>query len=163
VPSARPITRSVTYSVSSVVTAPRVDVWMRVTSQPGLDHEFRPVLRMRFPHAHRGSTIGDLPVGEPIGRAWLLLGGLLPVEYDDLCLVEVEPGSHFVERSTLGSARAWQHERRLQDADGGTRLTDTVTLTPRRGLPAGVARALVAALFRHRHRRLRAWFGSADE
>src|SRR5688500_3735278 len=104
---------SVTLSISSVLDAPRTQVWARVTSQEGLDHEFSPVLRMRFPQRYRGSTIDDLPVGRPVGRAWLLLGGLLPVEYDDLCLVEVEPGSHFVERSTLGSARAWQHERRL--------------------------------------------------
>jgi hypothetical protein len=151
-------------TVSSVLSAPREQVWHRVTSQEGLDHEFRPVLAMRFPKAYRGRTIDTLPVGEPVGRAWLLLGGVLPVEYDDLCLVDVTPGSHFVERSRLGSARAWQHERRLEDvADGWTRLTDRLALTPRRGVPALLARAVVTALFRHRHRRLRGWFGGSAE
>jgi hypothetical protein len=151
-------------TVSSVLGAPRRQVWDRVASQEGLDHEFRPVLAMRFPRSYRGSTIDALPVGEPVGRAWLLLGGLLPVDYDDLCLAEVEPGSHFLERSTLGSARAWQHERRLEDvAEGWTRLTDRLSLTPRRGVPPPLARAVVTALFRHRHRRLRGWFGGRGE
>jgi hypothetical protein len=151
-------------SVSSVLCAPRQEVWQRVTSQEGLDHEFRPVLTMRFPRSHRGRTIDDLPVGEPVGRAWLLLGGLLPVEYDDLCLVEVEPGSHFLERSRLGSARVWEHRRQLEEvADGWTRLTDRLTLTPRRGVHPAAARMVVTALFRHRHRRLRSWFGSQPE
>lgn len=147
-------------TVSSVLAAPRDEVWARVMSQAGLDHEFRPVLRMRFPRRYRGRTILDLPVGEPVGRAWLLLGGVIPVDYDDLCLAEVEPGSHFLERSTLGSARTWEHERRLEDVVGGsTRLTDRVSFAPRRPVPHAVPRAVVAALFAHRHRRLRAWFG----
>jgi hypothetical protein len=151
-------------TVSSVLGAPREEVWHRVTSQEGLDHEFRPVLTMRFPKAYRGRTIDTLPVGEPVGRAWLLLGGVLPVEYDDLCLVEVTPGSHFLERSTLGSARTWQHERRLEDvADGWTRLTDRLVLEPRLAPLAGFSRVVVKALFEHRHRRLRAWFGPPAE
>jgi ligand-binding SRPBCC domain-containing protein len=149
-------------TISSVLAAPREEVWARVTSQQGLDHEFRPVLRMRFPTPYRGGTIADLPVGEPVGRAWLLLGGMFPVDYDDLCLAEVVVGSHFLERSKLGSARRWEHERRLEDVVGGsTRLTDRLSFEPRRGVPPAVARALVGAFFGHRHRRLRAWFTPA--
>lgn len=154
--------RVIELSFSSVLSAPPAQVWARVTSQAGLDHEFAPVMRMRFPRAYRGSTIDDLPVGEPVGRAWLLLGGVLPVDYDDLCLVEVEPGSHFVERSTLGSALTWQHERRLDAVDGGTRLTDRLRFEPRLRAATPASRTVVRRLFEHRHRRLRAWFGSAE-
>ena len=158
------MTRQVDITVTSVLGARPHQVWSRVTSQEGLDHEFRPVLTMRFPKAHRGRTIDALPVGEPVGRAWLLLGGVLPVEYDDLCLVEVETASHFVEESRLGSAPRWRHERRLEGvADGWTRLTDKVSFTPRRGLPTPVTRAVVGAVFKHRHRRLRGWFGDSVE
>ena len=145
---------------SSVLDAPPADVWARVTSQEGLDHEFLPLLRMRFPKRYRGTTIDALPVGEPVGRAWLLLGGIVPVDYDDLCLVEVEPGRRFLERSVLGSARAWQHERTVEAYDGRTRLTDGLEFEPR--VPGPHSRAVVDLVFRHRHRRLRAWFGSPE-
>lgn len=147
---------------SSDLAAPSDQVWHRVTSQKGLDHEFAPWLRMRFPTALRGSSIEDLPVGRSVGRAWMLLGGVLPVEYDDLCLVDVVPGSHFLERSTLGSARSWEHERRLEPLpDGGTRLTDSLVVQPRLGALTSVSRAVVRRVFEHRHRRLRHWFGEA--
>ena len=149
-------------SFSSDLAAPADEVWRRVTSQDGLDHEFAPWLRMRFPAALRGSSIEDLPVGHPVGRAWMLLGGVLPVEYDDLYLVEVVPGSHFLERSALGSARSWQHERRLEPLPGGgTRLTDTLVVQPRLRRLSPVSRAVLRRLFEHRHRRLRHWFGEA--
>jgi hypothetical protein len=143
---------------SSVLAAPPADVWARITSQAGLDHEFLPLMRMRFPSAYRGATIETLPVGEPVGRAWLLLGGVVPVDYDDLCLVEVEPGRRFLERSTLGSARTWEHERTVEaQADGGSVLTDRLAFEPR--VPGPLGERAVQLLFNHRHRRLRAWFG----
>lgn len=146
-------------SFHSDLAAPPDQVWPRVTSQEGLDHEFAPWLRMRFPAALGASSIDDLPVGQPVGRAWMLLGGILPVEYDDLCLVEVVSGSHFLERSTLGSARSWQHERRLEPLPGGgTRLTDTLVVEPRLRATAGISRAVVRRVFEHRHRRLRQWY-----
>ena len=145
---------------TSHLAAPADKVWRRVTSQDGLDHEFSPWLRMRFPAELRGSSLEDLPVGRPVGRAWMLLGGVLPVDYDDLCLVEVVPGSHFLERSTLASARSWQHERRLEPLPGGgTRLTDALVVQPRLRPLSPVSRAVVRLVFEHRHRRLRAWWG----
>ncbi|GAA1711040.1 hypothetical protein GCM10009831_20770 [Dietzia cercidiphylli] len=145
---------------ASVVRAPRDEVWARVVTADGVSDEFRPLLRMRFPARLAGASIADVPLGRPIGRAWILLGGVIPVEYDDLVLVDLEALRFFQERSELGSCRVWEHRRELESlADGSTRVTDTLRAVPRALVPGSVVRVVVGALFAHRHRRLAREFG----
>jgi hypothetical protein len=115
---------------------------------------------MTMPAAVRGKTIDDVEVGASLGRSWILLGGLVPVDFDDLRLVELEPGRRFLERSRTLSFSVWQHERVVEPlGEGRCRLTDRLGFELRPALAwmpgaAGLARAIVAAIFRHRHRRL---------
>ncbi|MET3860656.1 hypothetical protein ABIE38_001578 [Dietzia sp. 2505] len=140
---------------SSVVPAPRAQVWARVVTAEGVADEFGPLLTMRFPAALVGATIADVPLGRPVGRAWILLGGVIPVEYDDLVLVDLEAPRYFHERSSLGACRVWEHRRELDAlSDGSTRVTDTLRAEPRGVLPGPVVRMVVSLLFRHRHNRL---------
>lgn len=145
---------------SSVVAAPAAAVWARAVSEEGINHELAPILRMTMPRELRGKTIDDVEVGVPLGRSWILLFRVLPVDYDDLQLAELEPGHRFLERSSMLSMRVWQHERIVQPLDErSSRLTDRLAFELRRPLAwipgAGrLARAIVAALFRHRHRRV---------
>ena len=89
------------------------------------------------------------------GRAWILLAGIVPVEFDDLVITGMEAPRYFQERSSLGSCRVWEHRRELDALpDGSTRVTDTLRAEPRTVLPGPVVRMVVGALFRHRHRRL---------
>lgn len=145
-----------------VVAAPPDVVWARVVTPAGIDDEMRPWLTMRLPRALDGRTIDTLPLGRPVGRAWLRLLGVVPFDYDDLCLVEVEPGVRFLERSTMLSIRRWEHERTLEPVAGGTRVEDRLVLEPRLPLPglAAVLARVVDAFFAHRHRRLRRHFGA---
>jgi ligand-binding SRPBCC domain-containing protein len=147
----------------SIVRAPAEAVWSRAVTPEGINHEMRPWLRMTMPAGLRGSTIDDVRVGETVGRSWILALGFLPVDYDDLCLAELEPGRRFLERSTMFSMRLWQHERIVEPAGAGSsRVTDRLSFELRR-LPAAVpgssrlARWIVSRLFAHRHRRLRTW------
>lgn len=162
---------------SSVVRAPRAQVWARVVTAEGVADEFGPLMSMRFPAALRGAergaeqgggyrgdytapSITDLPLGKPVGRAWILLGGVIPVEYDDLVIVEVEAPRYFLERSTLGSCKVWEHRRELEELpDGTTRVTDTLRAEPRVALLARAVPMIVGRLFDHRHRRLARAFG----
>lgn len=145
---------------SSIVAAPREQVWARVVTAAGVADEFGPLLTMRFPAALEGRSIAEVPLGRPLGRAWILLGGLLPVEFDDLVIVDLEAPRHFRERSGLASCRVWEHHRELEQlTDGSTRVTDTLRAQPRAALPGPVVRAVVGALFSHRHRRLARAFG----
>lgn len=146
---------------SSAVAAPPDDVWARVTTPEGINDELGPVLTMRMPSRWRGARIEDLPLDRPLGRAWLLLFGVVPVDCDTLRLTEVEPGRMFQERSTLVSANRWEHRRTLTPLSaGGTRVDDQVRVECRLARLTPLLAWIVTRLFRHRHRRLRARFGA---
>jgi ligand-binding SRPBCC domain-containing protein len=150
-----------TFVRTSAVAAPVDDVWRRVTDFAGVNHELAPLMRMRVPPALRGATVATAPVGVPLGKAWILYLGFLPLEYDDMTLVEVEPGSHFHEVSTMAAMRRWEHRRELRAVDGGrteTEVRDIVTFRPRLRWMAGVLEPAVRQLFAHRHRRLVRYF-----
>jgi hypothetical protein len=145
---------------SSVVAREAGQVWERAVTEEGINDELRPILRMTMPRGLRGKTIDDVEVGAPLGRSWILLGGALPVDYDDLCLAELEPGRRFLERSRTLAFAVWQHERVIEPAgEGRCRVTDRLGFVLKRPLAAipgaeALAAAIVGFLFRHRHRRL---------
>ena len=134
---------------------------MWATSPGAINAELRPLLRMTTPRRLRGLTLDEVPVGRPLGRSWILLGGLLPVDYDDLCLAELEPPRRFRERSRTLTFSAWEHERTVEPAGvDGCVVTDRLGFELKRPparIPgaARLAAAIVGALFSHRHRRLR--------
>ena len=131
-------------------------------SAEGINDELGPLFRMTVP---RGLDELDLARVEPgrLGRSWILLFGLIPIDYDDLGLERVEPGRGFLERSTMLSQRLWEHERTIEPAPGGgCTISDRVAWEPRPPIPGRLLAPLFGAVFRHRHRRLRRHFGAAD-
>ncbi len=90
----------------------------------------------------------------------MLLFGVLPVEYDDLTLVRIDPGVGFREESPLLTQRLWIHERWIDDVPGGSRLTDRLSFEPRVAWLGALQGLSFQFFFRHRHRRLRRRFGS---
>jgi ligand-binding SRPBCC domain-containing protein len=150
---------------TSDLAADAAEVWARAVTPGGINDELRPILRMTMPASLRDRTIDDVTVGEPLGRSWILLGGVIPVDFDDLCLVELEPGRRFRERSRTLAFSLWQHERTVEAIGAGAcRISDRLSFELRRGLAwapgaARLARAIVAGLFSHRHRRLKRRYG----
>lgn len=152
--------RSAEITVTSCLDASTEKVWNRVTTPEGINDEMRPYLRMTLPAGVDGLDPESIELGKKIGRSWILLIGLIPFDYDDLVLVELEPGHRFLERSTMLSQRSWEHERTLEPtAEGGCLITDRVRWQPRLGLPGRPLRPLISWFFRHRHKRLRRHFG----
>ncbi len=145
----------------STVDAPMDRVWDRVVSPDGINDELRPWLTMSLPRGAGSITIDTVPVGDPLGRAWLKLFGILPFDYDALTIAELDRGRRFHEKSTMLSMRRWEHERTLTPCeDGRTRISDRITLelrTPMAVMAPLIGR-VVHALFGHRHRRLRRHF-----
>ena len=139
--------------------APEI-LWIHAVSPAGVNRELRPLLRMTFPPGVSDLTASWRP-GERLFRSWLLLGGLLPVEYDDVAFSEVEPGRRFLELSSLLSQRVWAHERIIEPASHGCRLTDRVRFVPRVPWLASSYAPVFKAVFRLRHRNLRRLFGEA--
>ena len=142
---------------TSDVAAPIDAVWDRVISPEGINDEMRPWLTMSMPRGAEDLTIDTVELGVPLGRAWIRLFGLLPIDYDHLSIAALEPGRSFHEKSTMLSMRSWQHERTLTPVtDAVTRVHDRITFEPRVLLrpSAGLFRRVFAAFFAHRHRRL---------
>jgi hypothetical protein len=143
---------------TSVLGAAPQAVWDRVTTIQGINHELGPWMRMTAP---RGTelSVQAVPLGRRWFRSWILLLGVLPFDYDELCIERLDAPAGFLERSRMLSAPVWEHERTLEALPGGgTRVTDRVRFLPRLALAGRIHRAAIAAIFRHRHRRLRAHF-----
>jgi ligand-binding SRPBCC domain-containing protein len=144
--------------VSSRLDAPIEQVWSWIATADGVNDELRPWMRMTVPGGGE-IDLDSIEVGKPIGRSWVLLLGLIPIDYDEINVVELERGRGFVERSRMLSQRAWEHARTIEPDSGGSVITDRVAWEPRLPVPAQALRPLFGAIFRHRHRRLRRRFG----
>lgn len=145
---------------TSRVPASPTEVWARVTSPEGINFELGPWMKMTIPRDLRNGIPNSLEAPASLGRSWILVLGFIPFEFDDIFVAELEPGSRFRERSTMLSMRLWGHDRILDNVEGETRVTDRITFELRRPLhylPAmyALVGVVVAAMFRHRHRRMR--------
>jgi ligand-binding SRPBCC domain-containing protein len=146
--------------VSSRLDAGPDEVWAWISTAEGINDELRPWMRMTVP-GDGDIDLDSIEVGKPIGRSWVLLLGLIPIDFDEINVVEVTPGRGFVERSRMLSQRAWEHVRTIEPAGEGSVITDAVSWEPRLPLPARALRPVFGAIFRHRHRRLRRLFGGS--
>ena len=149
------------FDISTRLAATPADVWADCTSVQGVARELSPWFRMTFPRGIEDLTPPNVELGKRLFRSWMLLFGVLPVDFDDVTFVELEPGHRFVERSTMASQRVWLHERIVEPCDGDTLITDRLEWEGR--LPGAelVFAAVVPRLFGWRHRQLKRNFGEA--
>ena len=148
------------FEIASDLAATPDTVWQRVVTPAGINDELMPLMRMTMPRHLRGATIDQLPLGQRVGRCWMLLFGLVPVDYDDLALAEVDPGRRFFEQSTMLTQSQWTHERTIEPNDDGCRVTDRLSWQGRTKAFEMLYGLAVPILFRHRHRRLRKRFAA---
>jgi ligand-binding SRPBCC domain-containing protein len=144
----------------SIVDAPAEQVWARVVTPEGINDELRPWMTISMPRGAESLTVDNVPIGTPIGRAWLRLFGVLPFDYDRLTIAELQPGRGFREESTMLSMRLWRHEREVTPDGEKAVVRDHITFELRAPLrpAAPVVAAGLRALFGHRHRRLQRHF-----
>jgi ligand-binding SRPBCC domain-containing protein len=143
----------------SIVPATPDAVWAHVSTFEGINAELQPLMRMTAPASVRALEPADVVLGERIFRSWVLLFGVLPIDFDDLTLVALEPGRGFHERSRMLSMRVWEHERRLQPVSSGCRVVDRLSFEPRLPGMGPLLERFIRLTFRHRHRQLRRQFG----
>lgn len=150
----RPVVR-----IQTELAVPVEPLWAHVTSFAGINDELRPLLRMTVPSRLRAGGSLELASPAKLGKSVLLVFGVLPVDYDDIAIVEIEPPHRFLERSRMLSAASWEHERTLTPTERGCLLVDRVEFQPRFAGTGAVLREVVPRLFRHRHARLLRRFG----
>lgn len=150
-----------TYTIvrSSRLAAPAECVWAHAITMSGVNRELWPLVQMSYPHEAATLSLAADRVGRPLFRSWIFLAGCVPIDYDEITIVEFEPGRRFLERSPMLTQAEWQHERTVEPIAGGCTITDRVEFLPRVAwlgqvylLPFGVA-------FSWRHWRLRRMFG----
>lgn len=143
--------------LTSEVAAPVDHVWARIITPEGINDEMRPWMTMSLPRGAAGLTVDSIPIGVPVGRAWLRLFGIIPFDYDHLMIESLDPGRSFHEHSTMLSMQSWEHRRTLTPiTETRTAVHDRVIFVPRWGLRplTPVLGIVVRAFFVHRHRRL---------
>ena len=156
--------RNVSLRFESRLLAPRERIWEWITSIEGISAEMRPLLRMTFPGNMRSLADFEIEPGVPLFRSYLFLFGFLPMDYSDLSLLELTPGTGFIEQSPMGSMRLWRHARFITACPtepAALVLVDELTFQPRM-LPRLVA-WFVRRFFAHRHRVLRAQLEGAQQ
>jgi ligand-binding SRPBCC domain-containing protein len=150
------------FSYSSDLRAPPEEVWSHATHMQGVNREFFPLVRMTCPVSD-GRLPSPPPLGQRLFRSWILLFGLLPIDYDDLSFAEFESGRRFLERSVLFSQKQWVHERIVTPTATGCRLTDSVRFIPRLSPLGALHLAVFRLAFRWRHHNLRRLFSRGQE
>ncbi len=146
-----------------ITSALPVDVdalWAHCSSMEGVGRELRPLLRMTYPDGAESLVPQPFVPGERLFRSTILLFGVLPVDWSDLTLVELDVGSRFLERSPMATQRLWEHERLLEPFENGTRITDRLTWEGKTPALTRLFAAFVPLLFRWRHHRLGQIFGA---
>ena len=79
------------FEVRSRLDASAEAVWQRATTSAGVNEELKPLVRMTVPRGLGDLAIADVEPGTRLGRSWLLLGGLIPFDYDDIFIESIEP------------------------------------------------------------------------
>ena len=148
------------FEIESRVRIRPEELWDIVVTPAGVNAEFRPFLRMTFP-PEVGSLADTWRPNETLFRSWILLFGILPVEYDDLTFVEVDVGHRFLERSQMFTQRVWQHEREILPDGDGARIIDRLTVESRIPMLEPIQVPIFRLVFRYRHARIRKLYGRA--
>ncbi len=153
--------RSYEFSVSSTLAVSAAEAWAHAASLDGVNRELAPLVRMTYPPSAAVLTPETVPLNRRIFRSWILLFGVLPIDYDDLTLVELEPGRRFLEHSTMLTQRDWIHERIIESAGAGCRVSDRLRFVPRVSLLGPLFLVMYRFTFWIRHRNLVRLFGKA--
>ncbi len=119
--------------------------------------EMWPYFRMTAPKGVTSIDDVNIVLGQPLFRSRVYLFGIIPIDYSDVTLLELDKGRGFVEQSPMGSMTLWRHERRINNGANGCTLTDVLTFQPR--MARRVVAWFIGRVFRHRHAVLKRYLG----
>jgi hypothetical protein len=144
----------------SKLHAPPVRIWEWITSLEGISAEMWPFFRMTFPKGLRSLDDVQINLGARMFRSFVFLFGVLPIDYSDMTLLELDIGHGFVEQSPMGSMKLWRHERRIVPCHSdptAVLLVDQLTFCPR--IAPRFVGWFIRQVFTHRHKVLSANLG----
>ncbi len=125
-----------------------------------VNYELGPWIRMSAPDAWRRLKLEDWSGIHSLFESWILLFGVVPIDRHAFGTLDLGPERKFVETSTSWINRHWRHERVVAPAAGGCEIVDSIDFAPRLRALSAVLEPVYRLVFRHRHARLRARYGS---
>jgi len=148
------------FTTETALAADAARVWAHATSFDGVNRELAPFAHMTTPPSVQTIDENTVVLGQRLLRSWILAFGVMPIDYDDVVIVELEVGRRFLERSTMLTQRVWEHERTVEPAPGGCVLRDRIRFEPRIPALGYAQKPIFKMVFRNRHRQLVKIFGS---
>ena len=125
----------------------------------GVNWELAPWVRMSAPQRWRELPIRDWPAQKGLFNSTVYLCGVLPIDSHRFGL-EAVSACELREESNSLIMRRWRHQRTLVSHDaGGCRIRDAIQFEPRLRFMGPLLAVIYAAVFRHRHKRLRKRYG----
>ena len=136
------------------------EVWQRVGTWSGVNHEIGPILSMPAPAKYE--DLASIPAdGKSHLSLTIYLFGLIPFDRHKFAFVSVDAPNGFHERSSNLQTSEWVHKRSLRQMPNGVEVIDECSFTPRVALLGPLVRAIFFRVFLRRHRRLRAAFAQS--
>ena len=125
----------------------------------GVNRELFPLVRMTSPLAWRDKPLKDWPRNRQVFSSAILLFGFLPVDLHRFKLESVWDNG-FEERSESVLNSEWEHRRTIDRQGMCSVVCDRVVFRSRVRILGKILLPVYRAIFRHRHRRLRARYGA---
>ncbi len=115
--------------------------------------------RITLPHLHLRVLHADVPMSKGSRITFGVRRGPVAVTWESV-ITEYEPMRLFADRQIRGPFGHWLHRHEFESVDGGTRIRDTVEMSPAHGLVGRMASLFLDhemhELFRYRERMTRA-------
>src|SRR5262249_7811846 len=138
------------------------EVWQHASSFIGVNRELWPLARMTYPPSMARLVPGRVPLVRTAFRSWILLLGLIPVDFDDITLIELTPGPGFYEVSRLLTWREGRPRRPITATQGGGAVIDETAPDPRGRWLGPFWAGVYRRASRLRHGRLKRLLGGAS-
>jgi len=148
---------TISFRFESKLYASTERVWEWITSIRGISAEMWPFFRMTVPKGIVSLNDVDMKLGVRMFRSYVFLFGVLPIDYSDMTLLELNIGEGFIEQSPMRSMKLWRHERRIVPCPSDSNavlLVDQLTFQPR--MAWQLVKWLIHRVFVHRHQVLKA-------
>ena len=124
----------------------------------GVNYELGPFLRMSCPKEWKYKALSEWPTGKHLFSSVIFALGFVPIDLHTFFLVETSENG-FEERSTSFMNSLWAHSRIVEQEGEYCRVRDNVQFSTRIGVIGILLKPVYQAVFKHRHKRLRARFG----
>jgi len=148
-----------TFEIESDLSVEPIRLYRELLNINGVNFELAPYINMSAPKQWRAKPIGEWPVGEWLFNSRVTLFGLIPIDSHCFKFSEVSE-SGFSEFSKTLMNKEWRHTRSIVEVASGSKVKDHIEYKSKLGFMGGILTPMFIAIFKHRHHKLKARYGT---